>query len=68
LTDLDPSHAVAFLKVLVGSLANLIVADRAAAAGVPLSFRDHARAGVPITLFSMLFAAFCLWVGGFMPM
>jgi Na+/H+ antiporter NhaD/arsenite permease-like protein len=54
--------------MLVGSLANLIVADRAATAGVRLSFRDHARAGVPITLFSMLFAAFCLWVGGFMPM
>jgi Na+/H+ antiporter NhaD/arsenite permease-like protein len=30
--------------VLVGSLANLIVAERAAVAGVRLSFRDHAKA------------------------
>lgn len=51
---------------LVGSLANLIVAERAAAQGVRLTFRDHARAGVPITLLSMLVAA--LWLGGFMPL
>ena len=51
---------------LVGSLANLIVAERASALGVKLTFRDHAKAGVPITLFSMLFAGLWLWVGGFM--
>jgi Na+/H+ antiporter NhaD/arsenite permease-like protein len=52
--------------VLVGSLANLIVAERASAAGVRLSFRDHAKAGIPITLLSMLFAGLWLWIGGFM--
>lgn len=52
---------------LVGSLANLIVAERAATAGVQLSFRDHAKAGVPITLFSMLFAALWIWAVGLMP-
>src|SRR5499427_6185831 len=41
---------------LVGSLANLIVAERASAQGVRLTFRDHAKAGVPITLLSMLTA------------
>lgn len=51
---------------LVGSLANLIVAERASAAGVTLSFRDHARAGVPITLLSMLLAGLWLWAGGLM--
>jgi Na+/H+ antiporter NhaD/arsenite permease-like protein len=51
---------------LVGSLANLIVAERAAAQGVALSFRDHAKAGVPITLISMLVAALWLWGAGFM--
>jgi Na+/H+ antiporter NhaD/arsenite permease-like protein len=51
---------------LVGSLANLIVAERAAAQGVGLSFRDHARAGVPITLISMLVAALWLWGAGLM--
>jgi Na+/H+ antiporter NhaD/arsenite permease-like protein len=51
---------------LVGSLANLIVAERAGAQGVKLTFRDHARAGVPITLLSMAAAALWLWAGGFM--
>jgi Na+/H+ antiporter NhaD/arsenite permease-like protein len=51
---------------LVGSLANLIVAERAAGQGVLLSFRDHARAGVPITLLSMLAAGLWLWGAGFM--
>jgi Na+/H+ antiporter NhaD/arsenite permease-like protein len=54
--------------LLVGSLANLIVAERATMAGVRLSFRDHAMAGVPITLISMLFAGLWLWAMGFMPL
>ncbi|MDW6022649.1 SLC13 family permease [Mesorhizobium sp. BAC0120] len=53
---------------LVGSLANLIVAERASAQGLRLTFRDHAKAGVPITLFSMLLAGFWLWMGGYMPL
>jgi len=52
--------------LLVGSLANLIVAERAAVAGVDLSFRDHAKAGVPITLISMLVAGLWLWAIGLM--
>jgi Na+/H+ antiporter NhaD/arsenite permease-like protein len=52
---------------LVGSLANLIVAERASAQGVRLTFRDHAKAGVPITLLSMLLAGLWLWIVGFMP-
>jgi Na+/H+ antiporter NhaD/arsenite permease-like protein len=51
---------------LVGSLANLIVAERAAMAGVQLSFRDHARAGIPITLVSMVLAGLWLWALGVM--
>jgi Na+/H+ antiporter NhaD/arsenite permease-like protein len=52
--------------LLVGSLANLIVAERAAGQGVLLSFRDHARAGVPITVVSMLLAGLWLWAAGLM--
>jgi Na+/H+ antiporter NhaD/arsenite permease-like protein len=51
---------------LVGSLANLIVAERAAVAGVSLSFADHAKAGVPITLVTMVFAGLWLWGLGLM--
>jgi Na+/H+ antiporter NhaD/arsenite permease-like protein len=52
--------------LLVGSLANLIVAERAALAGVQLLFRDHVKAGVPITLVSLLFAELWLWTMGLM--
>lgn len=52
--------------LLVGSLANLIVAERASAFGVRFSFLDHARAGVPIAVLSMLLAATWLIAGGWM--
>jgi Na+/H+ antiporter NhaD/arsenite permease-like protein len=54
--------------LLVGSLANLIVAERASQAGVRLSFRDYAKAGLQITLISLLFAALWLWAIGIMPL
>ncbi|MSO55267.1 MAG: anion transporter [Rhodospirillales bacterium] len=43
--------------LLLGSMANLIVAERAAAAGVRLGFADFARAGIPMGLASMAVAA-----------
>ncbi len=36
--------------LIVGSVANIIVVDAAARAGVPIDWRRHARAGVPVTL------------------
>ncbi|MBI4185381.1 MAG: anion transporter [Proteobacteria bacterium] len=53
--------------LLVGSLANLIVVERAAASGVRLTFADFARAGVPMTLAAMAIAALWLGLGGWMP-
>jgi Na+/H+ antiporter NhaD/arsenite permease-like protein len=41
---------------IVGSLANIIVVERAQQAGVRLGFVEHARCGIPMTLLSMLFA------------
>ncbi|WP_434614521.1 SLC13 family permease [Azospirillum sp. B2RO_4] len=52
--------------LLPGSLANIIVAERAAAAGVRLGFVEHARCGVPMALLSMALAAVWLWAGGWM--
>ncbi len=52
--------------LLPGSLANIIVAERAAAAGVRLGFIEHARCGVPMALLSMAVAAVWLWAGGWM--
>ncbi|MBI5164541.1 MAG: anion transporter [Magnetospirillum sp.] len=52
--------------LLVGSLANIIVAERAAAVGIRLSFADFARAGVPMTVVSMALAALWLAAAGAM--
>lgn len=53
--------------LLIGSLANLIVAERAKGVGVRLGFADFARAGVPMTLASMAVAVVWLAAGGWMP-
>lgn len=53
--------------LLVGSVANLIVAERASAAGLHVSFGDFARTGIPITAASFAAAAFWLWVIGAAP-
>ncbi|WP_173979872.1 anion transporter [Magnetospirillum sp. UT-4] len=72
IADAGPLYGLAVLStlagnlLLVGSLANIIVAERAAAAGVPLSFTDFARAGVPMTLASMAVAMAWLWAVGWM--
>jgi Na+/H+ antiporter NhaD/arsenite permease-like protein len=55
-------YALAVLSTLagnllvVGSLANIIAVERARDAGVVLTFADHARCGVPMTLLSFLLA------------
>ncbi|HEU0071507.1 MAG TPA: SLC13 family permease [Alphaproteobacteria bacterium] len=49
---------------IAGSLANIIVAERAASVGVKLGFLDHAKSGVPVTLISIALAAIWLWATG----
>jgi Na+/H+ antiporter NhaD/arsenite permease-like protein len=51
---------------LVGSIANLIVAERAAQAGVRFGLLDHARAGVPMTIVTMAIAIAWLLLGGWL--
>lgn len=48
--------------LVVGSLANIIVVERARQAGVVLGFAEHARCGVPMTLASL--AGACAWFAG----
>jgi Na+/H+ antiporter NhaD/arsenite permease-like protein len=45
---------------LVGSVANLIVAERAKAAGIEVSFWAYCRAGVPLTLITLAIGAWWL--------
>ena len=47
--------------ITIGSIANLIVIESAREFGVNISFGEHAKAGVPITLFSLLIII--LWLG-----
>ena len=39
--------------IVIGSIANLIVIEQARTWGVPVSFRAHARMGIPVTLASL---------------
>jgi Na+/H+ antiporter NhaD/arsenite permease-like protein len=48
--------------LLVGSIANLIVVEQAAVLDVQITWREHARIGVPVTLLTLALAAGWLWV------
>lgn len=50
--------------LLIGSIANLIVAEQVAPLGVQLGFGEYARAGVPITLLSLAILSMWLYMGG----
>jgi Na+/H+ antiporter NhaD/arsenite permease-like protein len=54
--------------LLVGSVANIIVAERAAAFGVRLDFVEYARVSVPATLISIAFAVAWLAWGEWLPL
>jgi Na+/H+ antiporter NhaD/arsenite permease-like protein len=54
--------------LILGSLANIIVVERAQAMGVRLGFMEHARCGIPMTLVSLAFACLWSWVSGLMPL
>lgn len=47
--------------IIIGSIANIIVVDAASRHGLTISFREHARTGVPVTILSLLVAAGWLW-------
>ena len=56
------SSTLAGNLLLVGSIANLIVVDVASRMGVKVSFRQHARVGIPVTILTLAIAAFWLWI------
>jgi Na+/H+ antiporter NhaD/arsenite permease-like protein len=47
---------------MLGSIANLIVVQRAAASGVVIGFWDYCRVGVPLTLLTLLIGTLWLWI------
>ena len=54
------SSTLAGNLTLVGSIANLIVAERARAAGIHISFWAYCRAGIPLTLMTLALGAWWL--------
>lgn len=46
----------------IGSIANLIVIEQAKTYGINISFREHARVGVPVTLVSMMVLLAWIWL------
>lgn len=53
LTALALLSTLAGNLLLTGSLANIIAVERAATVGVRVTFADHARCGIPMTVLSM---------------
>jgi Na+/H+ antiporter NhaD/arsenite permease-like protein len=50
--------------LIVGSIANIIVVDQASRLGIRISWWEHARIGIPVTLATLAIAAAWLWVRG----
>ncbi|MEW5925139.1 MAG: anion transporter [Candidatus Zixiibacteriota bacterium] len=47
---------------IVGSIANIIVIDQASRLGIHISWREHARIGIPVTLATLAVAGAWLWI------
>ena len=48
--------------LIVGSIANIIVVDLAKRWGVRITWREHARAGIPVTGATLALSAAWLWL------
>ena len=70
--DVLPDHDTAWLTVamastlagnftVLGSIANLIVVQQAAASGVTIGFWDYFRVGAPLTLVTLAIGTLWLW-------
>ena len=51
--------------LIVGSIANIIVVEQAKGLDVRITWKDHARVGIPVTLTTLFFAAAWLWLRAF---
>ena len=50
--------------ITIGSIANLITFEQARRYGVEISFVEHAKTGVPVTLVSLVFTLIWIWLSG----
>jgi Na+/H+ antiporter NhaD/arsenite permease-like protein len=56
------SSTLAGNLLIVGSIANIIVVDQAARLGLRITWREHARIGIPVTLATLAVASGWLWL------
>tara|TARA_R110002095_G_scaffold214531_1_gene206715 strand:- start:34529 stop:35293 length:765 start_codon:yes stop_codon:yes gene_type:complete len=56
------SSTLAGNLIIVGSVANIIVVEAARQDGIEISFKTHARVGIPIAILTLLLAAGWLWL------
>jgi Na+/H+ antiporter NhaD/arsenite permease-like protein len=56
------SSTLAGNLTITGSVANIIVVERAAAEGVDVGFEDYIRIGLPVTIATLLFGSVWLWL------
>ena len=61
------SSTLAGNLIIVGSIANIIVIDQAARLGFRISWWQHARTGIPITILTLLITAIWLYTLQFIP-
>jgi Na+/H+ antiporter NhaD/arsenite permease-like protein len=54
--------------IIIGSIANIIVIEQARGLQVKISWLDHARVGVPVTMLSLAFAAVWLYLKSVSPL
>ncbi len=48
--------------LVVGSIANIIVVEQSKTLGIRITWQDHARVGIPVTLITLVLAAGWLWL------
>jgi Na+/H+ antiporter NhaD/arsenite permease-like protein len=58
------ASALAGNLTITGSVANIIVVERAAAEGVALGFREYFRVGLPVTIGTLALGSVWLWISG----
>jgi Na+/H+ antiporter NhaD/arsenite permease-like protein len=56
------SSTLAGNLTITGSVANIIVVERAAAEGLTVGFHDYFRVGLPVTVSTLLFGSVWLWL------
>lgn len=61
-TVLALSSTLAGNLLIVGSIANIIVVNEAARKGIKISWREHAKLGVPVTVATLAITSTYLWV------